>query len=282
MFFSALFFALMGGSVKAAFLRGIPVLEILAARALISLVLSYLDIRRQRISPWGNNRFLLFARGAMGTAALICLFYAVTILPLAEATLLQYMYPVFTSALAFFFLKEKIFKRTIVSILMSLAGVVVMVQPGFLFAAHGIEEHAIPLSGVLAALCAALGTSIAYVLVRRLSATESPSVIIFYFPLVALPVACLLLGKNVVVPQGISWIFLVAVGVFTQIAQLFLTFAIKNETAGRVTAFSYIQVVFAAILGWFFFDEHLTITTILGAVFIIGGAMVGVFAAQKK
>ena len=93
MFFSALCFASMSGCVKAAHLRGIPVLEILAARALVSLTLSYFDIRRKGISPWGHNKPLLFARGVVGTIALVCVFYAVTILPLAEATLIQYLYP---------------------------------------------------------------------------------------------------------------------------------------------------------------------------------------------
>lgn len=280
MFLSALFFAMMGGCVKAAFLQGIPVLEILAARAFISLGLSYLDIRRKRISPWGENRLLLFARGVMGTVALVCIFYAVTILLLAEATLLQYLYPVFTSVLAFFFLKEKIFKSTVLSILLSLTGLLIIVQPDFLFGRVGLGSNPIPMDGLLFALLGALGTSFAYVLVRRLSAAESPSVIIFYFPLVALPVSCLMLGSGFVMPQGISWLLLIAVGIFTQIAQFFLTLAIKNETAGKVTAFSYVQVIFSAIIGWVFFSENLTATTLLGAVFIIGGAMVNVFSSK--
>jgi drug/metabolite transporter (DMT)-like permease len=97
-FLSASCFALTGACVKAASFRGIPVLEMIAARALISLCISYINIKHKKISPWGHNRILLLIRGLVGTFALICVFYAVTILPLAEATLLQYLHPIFASA----------------------------------------------------------------------------------------------------------------------------------------------------------------------------------------
>lgn len=282
MLFSALCFALMSGCVKAAHLRGIPVLEILAARALISSCLSYIDIRRKRISPWGNNKPLLIARGVVGTIALLCIFYAVTILPLADATLLQYFYPVFTSILAFFLLKEKISKSTILCIVLSLIGLFIMVRPEFIFGSMFQESEPLSLLGVSIALGGALGTGLAYVLVRQLSATENPSVIIFYFPFVALPVSCLLLGDDFVLPRGISWILLLLVGVFTQIAQLCLTIAIKHEKAARATAFSYVQVVFSALIGWMFFSEVPTVRTFLGALFIIGGAMINIWSPRQR
>ncbi len=87
MVLSAFGFALMSATVKHVSLHGIPVFEIVAARALVSLVISYLDVKRKGISVWGNNKPLLFARGAVGTMALMCVYYSVTTLPLAEATI---------------------------------------------------------------------------------------------------------------------------------------------------------------------------------------------------
>lgn len=283
MFLSAFCFAIMGGCVKAASLRGIPVLEILAARALISSGLSYMDIRKKRISPWGNRKLMLLARGVLGTISLVCVFYAVSVLPLAEATLLQYLYPVFTSVLAFFFLKENIQKSTIACIVLCLTGMIIMVQPDFLPIDMPGTPESLPMPGVTAALLGSLGTACAYVLVRKLSATEDPSVIIFYFPFIALPVSCILLGDGFVMPEGSTWILLLMVGVFTQIAQFGLTMAIKTEKAARATAYSYVQVVFSAIIGWVFFSEIPTATTFFGALFIIGGALINVwFQAGTK
>ena len=100
-------FALMTVCVKQVSTYGIPVLEIMAARALVSLFISYIDVKRKKLSVWGNNKPLLIARGFVGAFALICVYYAVITLPLAEATLIQYLHPAFTAVIALIFLKEK-------------------------------------------------------------------------------------------------------------------------------------------------------------------------------
>ncbi|MCG8333791.1 MAG: DMT family transporter [Proteobacteria bacterium] len=274
MVLSALGFALMGACVKAASYDGIPVLEIVAVRALVSSCISYLDVRRKNISIWGHNKFLLVARGLTGTLALMCVFYAVTALPLAEATLIQYLNPLFTALLAFAFLKEVIQRSTVISIILSLIGLLVMVNPDILLGNFMISVGALPLAGVIAALLGALGSAVAYVFVRRLSETEDPSVIIFYFPIIALPVSVLLLGDDFVMPSSSTWIWLILVGIFTQVGQIGLTKAMQTEKAGKAMAYSYVQIVFSALLGWFLFDEIPTLVTLLGALFIISGALI--------
>lgn len=107
-------------------------LEIVAARALVSAVISYADIRRKNISIWGNNKPWLIARGTVGTFSLILVYYAVTTLPLAEATILQYLHPVFTSLLALLFLKEIMQRSTIACIVLCLLGLFIMLQPNLL------------------------------------------------------------------------------------------------------------------------------------------------------
>jgi drug/metabolite transporter (DMT)-like permease len=282
MFLSALCFALMGACVKEAGSRGIPVLEMIVARSLISSIISYIDIRRKRISPWGHNKILLAFRGIVGTLSLFCVFYAVTSLPLAEATLLQYIYPIFTTSLAFLFLKESIQRSTIVCIILSMIGLVIIVQPAFLFGALMHNPEPLSWIGVSAALLGAFGSGTAYVVVRRLGATEDASVIIFYFPLIALPVSCIFLGKDFVLPSGSTWILLLLVGIFTQLAQYGLTRAMQTERAGKATAYSYVQIIFSAILGWLLFNEIPTISTFLGALFIISGALVNVIEPEQK
>lgn len=277
MLLSALGFALMTTCVKYVSTYGIPVYEIVAARALVSLVISYLDIKRKKISPWGNNKPLLVARGAAGSLALICVYTAVTTLPLAEATILQYLHPVFTALLALVFLKEHIQKTTVICILLCLGGLVIMVKPG-LFAEHTVE---LPIFSVMLALLGAFGSAIAYVIVKRLSKTEDSSVIIFYFPLVATPISLFLLGDAFVMPNMEALLLLVMIGIFTQVGQVGLTKAMQTESASRATAYSYIQVVFSIILGWIYFNEMPSIWTWLGGGLIMTGAMVNVFGSLK-
>ena len=269
MLLSALGFALMAACVKAVSGLGIPVLEIVAARAVVSLVISYLDIKRKRLSVWGQNKPLLIARGAVGTLALICVYFSVTRLPLAEAAILQYTYPAFTAVIALWFLKERIQTATIICIVLSIAGLGVMLRPEL--SANAVL--ALPGLSVIAALLGALGSAVAYVLVRRLSQSEDSSVIIFYFPMIALPVALSLLGTDLVIPSGEALLLLLLVGLFTQVGQVGLTKAMAVEEAGKAAAYSYIQVVFSIILGALFFNELPTLWSWLGGGLIMLGAL---------
>jgi drug/metabolite transporter (DMT)-like permease len=276
MVLSALGFALMSACVKYVSTYGIPVFEIVAARALVSLVLSYLDVKRKGISVWGHNRPLLLLRGIVGSLALICVYYAVTTLPLAEATILQYIHPIFTALLAFWFLKESIQKSTIICIVLSIFGLTFMVGPTL----GSNTAESLPLFSVGVALLGAFGSSIAYVIVRKLSQTEDSSVIIFYFPLVTLPVSILLIGDDFVMPDWYLTMMLVLVGVFTQIGQLGLTKAMQTQAAGKASAYSYVQIVFSILLGLALFNEVPTVWTYIGGSLIVIGALVNTFGKR--
>lgn len=276
MFLSALGFALMSACVKYVSNYGIPVFEIVAARAFVSLLISYADVKRKGISIWGHNKPLLLARGSVGTVALMCVYYAVTTLPLAEATILQYVHPIFTALLGVLFLKEHIQKSTMICIAFCLVGLFVMVQPGM----SSGSSNELPVFSVILALCGALGSSIAYVIVRKLSQTEDSSVIIFYFPLVALPISSVLIWNDFVWPSLFLTMILILIGIFTQIGQYGLTKAMQTQAAGKASAYSYVQVVFSALLGVWVFNEMPSIWTYLGGGLIITGALINVFGKQ--
>ncbi len=272
---SALAFSIMTSLVKLVGTYGIPVFEIVAARAMVSLIISYADVRRKRISVWGHNKKLLMARGTVGSLALICVYFAVTTLPLAEATILQYLHPVFTAILALIFLKERIQRSTIICILFCIIGLLLIVSPSLTLS--GTAE--LPLFSVAVALLGALGSAIAYVIVKRLSGTEDSSVIIFYFPLVALPLSLTLLGDDFVMPNTEAFVLLIFIGIFTQIGQVGLTKAMKTEVASKATAYSYVQVVFSIIFGWLLFSEVPSLWTWIGGSLIIIGALINVFGS---
>ncbi|WP_171736988.1 DMT family transporter [Vibrio sp. 99-70-13A1] len=280
MLLSAFGFALMSACVKYISQYGIPVFEIVAARALVSLVISYLDVKRKGISPWGHNKPLLFVRGAVGTAALMCVYYAVTTLPLAEATILQYVHPIFTALLGVLFLKERIQQSTMICIAFCLAGLFVMVQANSGSDVGSDVANDLPVLSIVIALCGALGSSIAYVIVRKLSQTEDSSVIIFYFPLVALPISTFLIWDDFVWPSVFLTIMLILVGIFTQIGQYGLTKAMQTQAAGKASAYSYVQIVFSALLGVWIFNEVPSIWTYLGGGLIVTGALINVFGKQ--
>lgn len=273
MILSALAFSIMALFVKVVGRSGIPVLEIVAARSVVSLLLSYLILKHEGVPLLGSRKGLLFARGLIGFVALICVFYSITHLPLAEATVLQYLHPMFTAILALWFLHERLTKGVCVCVALSFFGLLMMLQTEFVFSSVHAKYDGF---AILVAIFGALGSAIAYTLVRSLNKTEHPLVIILYFPLVSLPISIILLWGDFVLPEGITWLYLLVIGVATQVGQWGLTKSMQTETAGRATSFSYLQVVFAIVLGVVFFDEVPSLTTLFGAGFIILGAYINV------
>lgn len=269
---SALGFALMAACVKEVSGLGIPVLEIVAARAIVSGIISYADIKRKKISLWGHNKTLLIARGTVGTFALMFVYYAVTTLPLAEATVLQYLHPVFTAVLALFFLKETIQRSTITCIIVSLLGLFVIIQPNLQLdtAVH------YPWISIVSGVMGALGSAVAYVIIKKLTKTDDSSVIIFYFPLVAFPISMIMLGSDFVLPSLAATGLLILVGIFTQVGQVGLTKALNSSDANKATAYAYVQVLFSVFIGWAYFSEVPMTTTIIGGGLIMLGALINV------
>jgi drug/metabolite transporter (DMT)-like permease len=290
MLLSAFGFAAMAVCVKLVYSYGIPVLEIVVARSLVSLVLSYLDIRRKRLPVFGTHKGLLFARGAVGAIALMAVYYAITVLPLAEATMLQYLHPMFVAVLALVFLGERFHFGVVACVVLSFMGLVLVAEPSSLGAflhagsnAVSTEEFArLDLFGVFVAIFGAFGSAIAYVLVRKLSSLEDSSVIILYFPMIALPMSLIFLGSDFVWPPDfLTWVLLFFVGLFTQVGQIGLTKAMQTETAARATGFSYVQVLFAVFFGFLFFDEVPSSSALLGAILIMAGAMINLLFRSK-
>ena len=268
MVLSALSFSLMTVCVKRLDGR-IPLAEVVLARALVSAALSWWLLRRAGISPWGKRRGLLVLRGLVGTAGLFCVYAAVMQLPLASATVLQYLHPTFSALLAWLLLREPLNGRLAGAIALGWLGVLLVAHPPALLPhLPGASGEGLPPLGVLIAVVGALISAVAYVLVRALARSEDPLVIVFYFPLMALPISLPLTALDPVMPTAAELLWLGGVGLFTLLGQISLTRGLAGLPAARATAISYVQVVFAAFWGWALFAETLEGLTMLGAAMV--------------
>lgn len=261
---SALGFSAMSVLVKVASTR-LPIGEIVFARAIVTFVLSYAMVRQAGLSPWGQQRGRLVLRGVLGFGGLTGYYLAIAWLPLADATTIHNATPLITALLAWWLLGERVGWSTAFAIACGIGGVALIVHPS----GAGLD----PL-GVAAALGAVMCSSMAYVTVRKLSRTEHPLVIVFYFPLVAMPLALPWAIHSFVMPAPIDWLLLVAIGVTTQVGQVFLTKGLALERAGRATTIGYLQVAFAMIWQFVVFGDPPTPWTIAGASLILGGTLV--------
>jgi drug/metabolite transporter (DMT)-like permease len=277
---SAVSFSLMGVCVKAVGGR-IPVAEVVLARSAVSLLLSIAMLRQAGLDPWGQRRGLLVLRGVIGTGALLCVFAALAQLPLAPATVLQYLQPTFTALLAWLLLRERVGPRVLLAALLGWLAVVLLSNQNDLMrllgplAAQWLEAKSAPLpvTGVLLAIGGALLSACAYVSVRALGRTEHPLVIVFYFPLVGLVLTGPLVLLQPVWPTAWEALALVGVGVFTQLGQLGVTNGLLGMPAARATALSYGQVPLAALWGWLFFKEPLDPDTAVAMALVLAATL---------
>ncbi|MEY4640523.1 MAG: hypothetical protein RLZZ227_517 [Pseudomonadota bacterium] len=261
MLLASFFFALMALCVR--LLSNIPVLEVIFFRAVISALLCLWGLARAGVAPLGNNRALLLFRGLAGALSLAQGFYLIQTIPLAAATTLTHLSPIFTTLIAIWFVREKVAPLQLAFFVLSFFGVV-MIQ-GF--------DYRISLWHLAIGVSASFCMGLAYNSVRRLGSEEHPLVIMFYFPLVCLPFTALYSVFNWVQPQGWEWLFLLLMGITTQLGQYFMTMSYQIASVSRVAIVNYTEVLFALALGFVLFDENFNLLTYAGMVLVAAGVV---------
>ena len=265
----AFWFSIMGLLVKLAG-RRLGSMEIVLARSVVTLGLSWWSLWRLGISPLGTNRRLLFVRGLLGSTALLCYFYSIVHLPLGEATLIQYTNPVFATVLAAVILNELLHAKEVLCLVASLAGVLFVAHPpGQL----GVQSPPANPLYIVTALIGAACSGSAYTLVRKMRGAEHPIVIVGYLPLLGIPMSLPFAIADWTWPTAWEWLLLIGVGVTTQLAQISMTRGLQLERTARATTTGYLQVAFAVLWGAIFLGEIPDMWTVAGAVTIIGSTL---------
>ncbi len=260
----ALSFSVMSALAKLLGAR-LPVQELVLIRGVLVVGFTLGLLRRKGVSPWGRERLLLVFRGLLGYGALSCFFWAVIRLPLADTTTLHFTNPVFGALFAALALGEILRRWETALVVLSLGGVVLVARPEFLFG----TVSSLPPVAVGVALLGAVLSAGAYVTTRRLTRTNDPLVIVFYFALLTVVGSLPFNVVGWVQPHGWEWMLLLGVGVATLGGQVFITRALQLEKAARVMAAGYLQIVFAALLGMAFFREFPDAWSVAGAGVII-------------
>lgn len=257
-------------------LQEYPGHELVLARSLVSATLSYIVIRKKKIPLKGNNTRWLLIRGLSGTIALTIFFYTIHVLPLAVASILQYLAPIFTVIFAIILLKEKVRLIQWLFIILSFSGVCLIVLDQF------SDQTALPGEEIREklsffwmgmGLISAVFSGIAYTAIMKLKETDAPITIVFYFPIIAIPLMTILCFFDFTFPIGIEWFYLLIIGLFTQFAQLLLTKALHEGSASLITPFQYLGAIYAFSIGLFIFDETLSLIINIGMILTVSGVV---------
>jgi drug/metabolite transporter (DMT)-like permease len=240
-------------SVQTAFFRAV-----LSVLMLLPLMLS------GKVQPWTSKRLTgHFWRTVAGTASMVLGFYAVSMLPLADATAISFSQPLFSVVVAALLAGEKVRWRRWTATVVGFAGVLVMVRPG---------AGALQL-GALVALANAAMVAFSILLVKRLSDSETPLMILTQF---AIWSTLLLAAPAIWVwrwPDAWGWTLAVGIAVSATVGQYFWVQAFKAGEMSAVAPFEYLRLPFAVFVGWLIWGEMPVVWTYVGAGIVIASAL---------
>lgn len=272
----------MLGNPENVFLPGLqkyPPHELVFVRSLISFSISAWVINQRKLPFFGTNKKLLLVRGLSGMIALTLFFFTLHKLPLAIASILQYLSPIFTLFIASIYLKENVSKLQFASSILAFIGVVFIGVNSLVFHQTGLKlDFFWMIMGILSAIL----SGIAYNAIAQLKSTEAPINIVIYFPMLALPITAFWCLFDFTFPRGIEWLILLIIGVCTQIAQVLMTRAFMLADTAIIAPFQYFGAIYALLSGWFLFHETLEIWSLIGIVLVLMGVFLGTLFRKNK
>lgn len=245
--------------VEIAFWRNVVALLPFAALLVIPSQRSLLRIR--------SRPGIIALRALMGTANVVMVFGAFSLLPMANATSMLFASALFIPILGVILLGEAVGPYRATAVIIGFVGVVIVAQPG-----GGGEGWT--LLGMSCALGGAFLAALLGVMLRLLGQSEAPQTVTFYF---------LFLGTLMVAPiMPFIWHtphwedvpYIVGLGVSGFAFQMTLTVAFKYAPASLVAPLNYTQIIWATLLGWLVFAETPTLHIIIGAAIIIGSSLI--------
>ena len=265
--------AFMFAFVKLAGEQGVHVTESLFYRQLLAMPLICFLIWRSQ-DGWpsiiSNKHGLHMLRSALGIFAMGLNFWAMTLLPLADATTISFTVPIFATLFAALVLREKVGIRRWTAILIGFVGVLIVVQPG---------GSMIPAFGAAVALGGALVTAAVTMVIRMLGRTETSVVTIFWFSVYTLPaltVCAFIYGGG---HDAKTWGYLLGIGIFGAIGQLCITQSLRFAPVSTIVPMDYSALIWATIFGIVLFGQYPGLSIWLGAPVIIGS---GLFIAWRE
>lgn len=257
---SGLFFSIMNIFVN---LSGpIPSIEKSFFRNMVSaiLVFTYILCKNKQWSVNTDNLPYLLLRSLAGTVGIVCNFYAVSNMNLSDAVMLSKLSPFMAMIFSYLLLKEKLYFRQILYIILAFASTLLVIKPGFDF--DGVYPALIALFG---GVCAGL----AYTFVRKLSIlnTPAPTIVLFFslFSSVCTFFPALVVWEDLL---PLQLFYLLGAGCFAFLAQISITKAYSYAPASEISVYDYGQIIYSMILVFIIFGDVPDILSISAYVLI--------------
>lgn len=270
---SAFFFALMSMMVRMA--GDLPAMEKSFFRNFVATFFALFMLFRQKTPVRFHKEHIppLLIRSTFGTIGILCNFYAVDHLLLADASILNKLSPFFAILFSFILLKEKIRPFQLTCVIGAFIGSLFVIKPGI-----GAISSFPALMGMLGGMCA--GIAYTYVRILGTKGVKGPLVVFFFSAFSCLFTLPYLIFHFVPMTRQ-QFLFLLLAGVFACGGQIFITYAYQYAPAKEISIYDYTQIVFSTVLGFLFFRQVPDAMSFLGYGIIIMASLL-MFLWQRK
>ena len=212
-------------------------------------------------------------RGSLSVCAMFSNFGALTRLPLADVTAIQFAAPLMTVALAAVILKERVRFYRWTAVAVGFVGVIVMLIPHFDSSRYAAIGGAVAITGATFAVISAFINAGVVIQTRRLTQSEPTSSIVFYFSLICALAGALTLPFDWHTPTTSELIGLIVLGVLGGIAQIFMTESFRFAPASVIAPFDYTTMLWALLIGYWVFGELPAPLVYVGCVIVSGAGL---------
>lgn len=224
--------------------------------------------------PYGftSRRFSMqFSRSILMLATTVFFFIGIARTPLATASTIMFLSPIFVTLLAIPFLGEMIGPRRWAGIVLGFIGALIVVRPDW----GGLEI------GLLSVLCAALTNASYQIVTRKVRVYDSPMTSLFYTGIVGAIAMTIVVPFYWQSPSAFAWLLLVLLGVAGSLGHLCLIRALRLAPASTVVPFSYTALIWATLYGYVLFASLPDRYTLLGAALIMGSGLYIFYREQQ-
>ncbi len=261
---AALCFSIMGTFVR---LSGdIPSIQKSFFRNIAALVFAMIILKKNNVhfSRDKKNLGLLFIRATCGTIGILCNFYAVDHLVLADATILNKMSPFFAIIVSYFMLREKVNLVQVLSVIGAFVGCLFIVKP----------SGSMDIFPAMIGLLGGFASGVSYTMVRALGQRgEKGPFIVFFFSMFSCLVVLPYVIFNYTPMSAKQFIYLILAGLAASGGQFGITAAYCYAPAKEISIFDYSQVLFSAIIGFFVFGQIPDQYSFIGYLLVCGMAL---------
>jgi drug/metabolite transporter (DMT)-like permease len=285
MLIASLLFAITGAFAKL-LANSLPSVEIVFFRNIVGLMIISYAIYKVPIQQLGGRPLLLFLRGFIGFIALLMYFYNIANIPLAEAQTFTKTSPIFTAIFSYLLLKEKLNLRAWIGILVGFSGILFIT---------GFDPDSLSKTDYLGIL-SGVGAGLAYTSIRELRKFYDTKIIVFSFMLMGTmgPIIFMILAQfytnshfdfmfsTFVVPNNISWIYILGLGLSATISQYNMTKAYSLAKGGIVGTIGYTNIIFSIFLGMLLGDAFPSLYIVIGIILVILSGILVTYTVSKK